>query len=218
MGPSSLYLCIQAALCCSHSQRQKMEQKEITKVSPQTTATAAAVWLVKTVAQTCTLISFVCKNLVGIWFTSSESQCGESPHCVLFSIVLIVKHDTGWPYGYSESNWCGCVSGNVVACSGHMWLISYLLIKCQALFLHIWHRGMFKMWHSSKVATDVFILILFVFYSHFFLSFFCECRCVTGIHTRGKIIFFPLPNCLWPYYMKWWHFFPNWQLDYYHNF
>lgn len=31
MRPSSLYLCIQAALCCSHYQWQQMEQRDITK-------------------------------------------------------------------------------------------------------------------------------------------------------------------------------------------
>lgn len=44
MRPSSLYLCIQAALCCSHSQWQEVEQKETRRLSPQRATTAGITW------------------------------------------------------------------------------------------------------------------------------------------------------------------------------
>lgn len=44
MRPSSLYLCIQAALCCSHSQWQEVEQKESRRLSPQRATSAGITW------------------------------------------------------------------------------------------------------------------------------------------------------------------------------
>ena len=67
MHPCSLYLCIQAALCCPHSQWQEIKLEEKCQIK----TTVPTIWYMKSAAQPSTFIHvpFAWKIFAGIWFT-----------------------------------------------------------------------------------------------------------------------------------------------------